>query len=144
MWWTAQDHRALPRAHHQLVFMRVALFMRWWSYTGFHHLGDCTFIVWSHLSYSRFTFMKDDSETETEVKILLLPPRTEVCSLVVAPAEKSPVTERGLEGRQCMCIVQAPKNSTAAPNTNHKTSLAPPMLRSQFVLRDLPTSFIFM
>ena len=90
-WWTAQDHRVLLRADHQLVLMCVSLLMLW-IYVGFHYLGDCTFLFWSHLRYFCFTFTKDSPVIEEEVKILLLPPRTEVWSLVVVPAGKSPVT----------------------------------------------------
>ena len=66
---------------------------------------------------------------EAEVKILLLLLMTEVWSLVIVPPGESPVTERGLEGRHMQGVyVYCPgaKNSTAAPNSDHKNSLALP------------------
>ena len=72
------------------------------------------------LSCSHFTFIKDLPSMEEEAKILFFPPRREVWSLVVVPAGKSPVTERGLEGGHMQGVYvycSGAKNSTAASYT---------------------------
>lgn len=97
VWGTAQNDRVLLRTHCQPVSM-CAVLLKLVEITGFHHLCHCTFIPWSHLSYSHSTSTKSSPETQEDVKILFLSSRPEVWSLIVVTTWKNPVNERGMNG----------------------------------------------
>lgn len=95
-----------------------------WSYTGFHWLGDCTFLAL--VSSEPLSVHLHQRCQQYRDKYLSSPNRDRgVWSLVVVPAGKSPVSERGQE-RGCMQGVfmygPSTKNATAASNTTCKSS----------------------
>lgn len=119
----------------------------WWIYTGFHWLGDCTFLA--PVSFEPLPVqLHQRCPSNTEINILILLTSTEVSGawswswLVKAQSERGQErgwswlvkaqSERGQE-RGCMQGVfmygPSTKNITAASNTNCKSSSALTVLR---------------